>query len=83
MVTPVPDGDISFGSVPIQTPVGQQVSYRTLIDCTGGRGLASGIPAPYVSDGEIVVPKDGGHQNSYCDAEVIAIQCRSPTAQDS
>ncbi|EIW69786.1 hypothetical protein TREMEDRAFT_61555 [Tremella mesenterica DSM 1558] len=77
----------SFGGVPIQLPLegclssGGKVTYRTPLAQAAGRGVLDSVGAPYIENGEIIVPKEGGHQNAYRDVGIVAINTESATAQ--
>ncbi|EIW66153.1 hypothetical protein TREMEDRAFT_65750 [Tremella mesenterica DSM 1558] len=82
-----PDVGTPFAGVPVQHPAepdtvsGSKVAYRTPLARAAGRGLLDSVGAPYIEDGEVIVPKEGGHQNAYNDVEIVPITTESPTAQ--
>ncbi|RXK34847.1 hypothetical protein M231_07893 [Tremella mesenterica] len=82
-----PDARTPFAGVPVQHPAeadpipGSKVAYRTPLARAAGRGLSDSVGAPYIEDGEVIVPKEGGHQNAYNDVEIVPITTESPTAQ--
>ncbi|EIW66941.1 hypothetical protein TREMEDRAFT_64799 [Tremella mesenterica DSM 1558] len=82
-----PDPRTPFAGVPVQHPAeadpipGSKVAYRTPLARAAGRGLSDSVGAPYIEDGEVIVPKEGGHQNAYNDVEIVPITTESPTAQ--
>ncbi|EIW66449.1 hypothetical protein TREMEDRAFT_65306 [Tremella mesenterica DSM 1558] len=45
------------------------------------KGVSDSVPPRYIEDGEVVVPKEGGHQNAYRDVEIVPFKIESPTAQ--
>ncbi|EIW68857.1 hypothetical protein TREMEDRAFT_62584 [Tremella mesenterica DSM 1558] len=77
----------SFADAPVQNPVGgglepqSVVVYCTPLARTTGKGVSDSLPPPYIEDGEIVVPKEGGRQNAYHNVEIVPIMTESPTAQ--